>query len=117
MNQKFIRIQHGPSNTLIADGPLGWGITPFEGDYYISRRYLATRAFRFRYLPRFCIYKFLYLTLDLVPANEQAIKGLGWMYVLPNPLFPFIAFRVAVPGYHPDLIVEQYDGRKRRSAP
>lgn len=125
MNRKFVRIHHGPSDTLIAEGPLGWGITPFESNYYIGRRYLATPAFRFGYLPGFCIYKFLYLSLDFVPLNEKAVKGLGWIYLLPNPLLPFIAFRVAVPGHHPDIVVAQYDGRggaaaddsQRRSAP
>lgn len=125
MSQNCIRIYHGQSGILIAEGPLGWGITPFEGNYYIGRRYLATQAFRFRYLPGFCIYKFLYMALDFAPANEKVIKGLGWMYVLPNPLLPFIAFRVAVAGHHPDLVVERYDGHtgtavdysQRRSIP
>lgn len=31
---------------------------------------------------------------------------LGWKYWLPNPLFPFIAFRIAVPAHHPDLEVK-----------
>ncbi len=45
--KKHIRITHGPSQTVIAEGPLGWGgITPFEGNYYIRRRYLKTDGFR-----------------------------------------------------------------------
>jgi hypothetical protein len=45
--------------------------------------------------------------LDLVsPAGTKA-RGLAWLYWLPNPLLPFIAFRVAVPGNHPDLIVQE----------
>jgi hypothetical protein len=31
---------------------------------------------------------------------------LGWRYVVPNPLLPFIAFRAAVPRAHPDLEIE-----------
>lgn len=111
MARKRIRIHHGPSGTLLAEGPLGWGITPFEGNYYISRKHLATRGFRFGYLPGFCIYKFFYLRLDFVPANGQRVKGLGWMYVLPNPLFPFIAFRVAIPGHRSDILIEKVDAR------
>ena len=41
-----IRITHTPSGKVIAEGPLGWGITPFEGSYYIQRRYLKTGGFR-----------------------------------------------------------------------
>jgi hypothetical protein len=33
-------------------------------------------------------------------------RNLGWYYWLPNPLFPFIWFRVAVPQEHPELQVE-----------
>jgi hypothetical protein len=29
------------------------------------------------------------------------------MYWLPNPLFPFIWYRVGVPADHPDLIIEK----------
>jgi hypothetical protein len=29
------------------------------------------------------------------------------MYWLPNPLLPFIAFRVGLPRSHPDLLVEE----------
>jgi len=32
---KKIRITHNPSGEIIAEGPLGWGIMPFEGNYYI----------------------------------------------------------------------------------
>jgi hypothetical protein len=32
------------------------------------------------------------------------------MYWLPNPLFPFIWFRVALPGTHAALVVETYEG-------
>ena len=31
-NNMNVRIKHATSGTLIADGPLGWGITPFEGN-------------------------------------------------------------------------------------
>jgi hypothetical protein len=37
-----MRIARKPSNRLMAEGPLRWGITPFEGTYNIRPRYLKT---------------------------------------------------------------------------
>lgn len=105
---KRIRIRHKPSGLLLADGPLGWGITPFEGNFYIGRKYLATKRLRQNYMPGLCIYKFLYVWLDLHLDDGQRVRNLGWMYFLPNPLLPFIWFRVAVPGTHPALDIEEY---------
>ena len=110
MGKKFVRIKHVDSGTLIADGPVGWAITPFEGNYYIRKENLLTDAFRVNYLPGLCIYKFLYVWLDFVAENGNVTKNLGWKYWLPNPLFPFIWFRVAVPKYHPEIEVEEYEG-------
>ena len=105
---QYVRIVHKPSGTLLAEGPLGWGITPFEGNYYISRRYLRTTRFKVNFIPGLCLYKFLYVWLDLILDNGEREKNLGWMYWLPNPLFPFIWCRVALPGSHPALVVERY---------
>jgi hypothetical protein len=96
---------------LLAEGPLGWGITPFEGNYYVSRRNLRTRRFHLNFLPGVCPYKFLYVWMDLVLEDGSREKSLGWMYWLPNPLLPFIWFRVALPGSHPSLVVERYEGK------
>jgi len=109
VSRKYVRITHPASKTLIAEGPLGWGITPFESNYYISRKFLVTDGFRINYLPGLCIYKFLYVWLDFVRPDGTRVKSLGWKYWLPNPLFPFIWFRVAVPGYHPEIDVEKYE--------
>jgi hypothetical protein len=38
--------------------------------------------------------------------GERATRNLGWLYWLPNPLLPFIWFRIAVPRNHPELYVE-----------
>ncbi len=57
---KQLRITHKPSGEIIAEGPLGWGIMSFEGNYYIRRKYLKTDGFKVNYLPGLCIYKFLY---------------------------------------------------------
>jgi len=105
---KHVRITHKDSGTLLADGPIGWGITPFEGNLYIGRKYLKTDGFRVNYLPGLCIYKFLYVWMDLVIDQDKRIRNLGWIYWLPNPLFPFIWFRVAVPRVHPEIEVEEY---------
>jgi len=103
-----IRIRHRPTGLLLAEGPLGWGITPFEGSYYVSKKYLRTKRFKPNFMPGFCPYKFVYVWLDLVLEDGEREKNLGWLYWLPNPLFPFIWFRVALPGSHPSLVVERF---------
>ena len=109
MNKKptTIRITHRPSGTILAEGPKGWGMTPFEGNIYIGRTHLRTDAFKPNYIPGLCPYKFLYVWMDLRLPDENPVKGAGWMYWLPNPLFPFIAFRVAVSRHHPDIAVDE----------
>ena len=116
MSRKCVRIIHAQSASIIADGPLGWGITPFEGNFYVSSRQLRTRGFRANYLPGLCIYKFLYVWLDFVAPDGTVSRNLGWKYWLPNPLFPFIWFRVAVPGSHPELRVEHYECVRAKNA-
>lgn len=104
-----IRITHQMSGEVIAEGPTGlFGITGFEGNYYIRRRYLRTKGFHVNWIPGLCIYKFLYVGLDFVARDGTKERGLGWLYWLPNPLFPFIAFRPAVPGSSPVLRVEKF---------
>lgn len=103
--KKTVRITHRGSGDLIAEGPVGWGITPFEGNWYISSKRMRTDGFRTTAIPGLCPYKFVYLWLYFHATNGDVTKNLGWRYVLPNPLFPFIAFRVAVPGQHPALDV------------
>ena len=109
MANKHVRISHLASGTTLAEGPVGWGITPFEGSYYISRKYVRTRGFKPNYIPGFCFYKFLYVWLDLHLENGHKIRNLGWLYWLPNPLFPFVWYRVAVAQSHPELIVEEIE--------
>jgi len=104
--KKTIRITHRPSGELLAEGPVGWGITPFEGNWYIGGAHLRTEGFRLNGMPGLCPYKFIYLWMDFRASDGKESRSLGWKYVLPNPLLPFIAFRVAVPGTHPDLHIE-----------
>lgn len=106
---KSIRITHRPTRILIAEGPLGWGITPFEENFYIRRKYLLTEGFKPNFIPGLCVYKFLYVWLNLDLGNGHQVKNLGWMYWLPNPLFPFIWYRVAVPREHPELLIEEFE--------
>ena len=103
-----VRITHKDTGTLLAEGPVGWGITPFEGNFYIARKYLKTDRFRVNYIPGLCIYKFLYVWMDLHLDGDHRVRNLGWMYWLPNPLFPFIWFRVAIPGMHPEIQIEEH---------
>ena len=108
MRKKFVRIVHKPSGVKIAEGPLGWGITRFEGNLYIRSKYLLTDGFKPNFIPGLCIYKFLYVWLDLKLQDGHKVKNLGWLYWLPNPLFPFIWYRVGLPASHPELSVEFY---------
>jgi hypothetical protein len=110
--KQTVRISHRSTGTVLAEGPLGWGITPFEGNYYVRRKYLTPHLFKPNFVPGICVYKFLYVWMDLLlPVTSQAApikeKFLAWMYWLPNPLLPFIWFRVALPGNHPSLLVER----------
>lgn len=103
-----VRIRLKSTGTILADGPVGWGITPFEGNFYVSRKYLKTDKFRVNYIPGICIYKFLYVWLDLELEDGSRISSLGWKYWLPNPLLPFIWFRTAIPRSHPEIGYEEY---------
>jgi hypothetical protein len=103
-----VRIRHKSSGLLLADGPIGWEITPFEGNFYIRGKFLRTDRFKVNCLPGLCIYKFLYVWLDLHIDPDHRVANPGWMYWLPNPLLPFIWFRVAVPCEHPEIEIEEY---------
>lgn len=107
-SRRRIRIVHRRTGTLLADGPIGWGITPFEGNLYISRKYLLTDGFRPNWVPGLCIYKFLYVWLDLRFDGNDPLRNAAWMYWLPNPLLPFIWFRVALARNNPEIDVEEY---------
>ena len=85
---------------------------PWEGNFYIARKYLQTDRFRTNFIPGLCPYKFLYVWMDLVLNDGSREKSLGWLYWLPNPMLPFIWFRVALPGEHPALLVDRYDFAK-----
>jgi uncharacterized protein (DUF427 family) len=103
-----VRIKHTGTGTVLAEGPLGWGITPFEGNFYIRRKYLKTDRIRPNFMPGLCPYKFLYVWMDLHLDENSRVRNLAWLYWLPNPLLPFIWFRVALPRRHPELEIEEY---------
>ena len=103
MSGDRIQIFHKPSGELLAEGPEGWGIFPFEGNYYISGKYLKTQGFSFSGIPGLCPYKFLYFWYHFKSKSGESSPMLGWKYWLPNPLFPFIAFRMALPKRHPHI--------------
>ncbi|GAB4232404.1 MAG: hypothetical protein Tsb0034_05170 [Ekhidna sp.] len=106
MAEKEIEIYHKPSGELIAKGPLGWSIFQFEGNYYISSKYLESDGFKFSGIPGICPYKFLYFWYHFKSTNGIKTPMLGWKYWLSNPLFPFIAFRIALPKRHPDIEIK-----------
>jgi uncharacterized protein (DUF427 family) len=100
---KHIQIIHRPSQTLLAEGKTGWDITSFEGNYYIRKHCLNQKVFKLTAIPGLCPYKFIYLWMDILPEGQPAARFLAWKYVIPNPLFPFIWYRTAVYGSHPDI--------------
>ena len=105
---RHVRITHRASGEVIAEGPIGlFGITPFEGNYYIARKYLKTSRLKSNWIPGLCIYKFLYVWLDLRLPDGTREPSIGWLYWLPNPLFFFTAFRPAVPQSSPALSVQE----------
>ncbi len=108
MPKKFVRITHTPSGMKLAEGPIGWGITPFEGNFYIRRKYLLTDGFKPNLVPGFCSYKFLYVWMDLEVDKKKVTRNLGWLYWLPNPLLPFIWYRIGLPMSHPELQSEEF---------
>ncbi len=90
---KYVRIQPKSAGMLLAEGPTGWGVTPFEGKFYIARKYLKTDRFRTNYVPGVCIYKFLYAWMNIQLNDGKRVHNLGWLYWLSNPLLPFIWYR------------------------
>jgi hypothetical protein len=46
--------------------------------------------------------------MDLHLGDGSRVRSLGWMYWLPNPLFPFIWFRVALPRGHAEIAVYEF---------
>ncbi len=68
-------------------------------------------------MPGICMYKFFYVWMDLVLPSGEKERSIGWMYWLPNPLLPFIWFRVALPGMHPHLVVERLDEQPALQTP
>ena len=109
MARRRIRITHLPTGEILAEGPVGWGITPFEGNYYILKKYLKTGGFKANFLPGLCWYKFLYVWMDFMPQSGSKVRNMGWFYWLPNPLFPFVAFRLGLPARHPQLSVDVWE--------
>jgi len=81
---------------------------PFDGGYYIAKRYLREGRFGSNFFPGLCIYKGLYIGMNYRSPDGVNSWGLGWFYFLPNPLLPFIWFRVAIPRHHPELSVIEF---------
>ena len=102
----IIKITHRETGEVIAEGEKGWGMFSFEGNYYISKKNLKTNGFKFSGVPGICPYKFIYFWYHLELENGRVEKMIAWKYWLPNPLFPFIAFRIGIPQNHPALIIE-----------
>jgi uncharacterized protein (DUF427 family) len=105
--RRKVQIRDRRTRIVLAEGQRGWDITPFEGNFYLRSCCVRKDLFRPNYIPGLCPYKGLYVWVDLVIPGQESIKNLAWLYWLPNPLFPFIWYRIAVPGQHPDLLIEE----------
>lgn len=103
---KHIQIFHRPSQTLLAEGVTGWDITPFEGNYYVRKKFLNSDVFKMTVIPGLCIYKFIFLWQDILIKDQPNARFLAWKYVIPNPIFPFIWYRTAIYGGHPDIEIK-----------
>ncbi len=107
MANQFIRITHKSSGEILAEGKAGWGIFSFEGNYYVANKNLKTKGFSFSGVPGLCPYKFIYFWYHFQSQNGEKHAMLAWKYWIPNPLFPFIAFRIGLPKSHPDILIEK----------
>lgn len=106
-SKEEITIIYKPSGEVLAKGPKGWGMFSFEGNYYIANKYLNTDGFHFSGIPGICPYKFIYFWYHFTGKNGITTEMLGWRYWLPNPLFFFIIFRMALPQNHRDIIIKK----------
>jgi uncharacterized protein (DUF427 family) len=107
MANQLIRIIHKPTGEVLAEGKNGWGMFSFEGNYYIANKNLKTKGFSFSGIPGLCPYKFIYFWYHFLSQKGEKHAMLGWKYWIPNPLFPFIAFRIGIPQNHPDILIEK----------
>jgi len=71
------------------------GASHYLRETWVSKKYLRTNRFKSNFMPGICPYKLLYVWLDLILEDGEPEKNFGWLYWLPNPLFPFIWSRVA----------------------
>lgn len=106
MPQTIISVSHRETGELLAEGPRGWGITPFEGNLYIRKQYLRSEGFKVSLIPGICFYKGLYQWYHFKTADRED-HLLAWRYWLPNPLFPFIWGRIGLSRNHPLLVVTE----------
>ncbi len=49
--------------------------------------------------------------MNLVLLERRRERSLGWMYVLPNPLLPFIWFRIAVSASDPAVLITESEAK------
>lgn len=78
MPTRILRIVHRLSGQVLAEGPPGWGITRFEGNYYVSRKYLRTSALKANWVPGVCLYKGLSCGwISDCPASDGCVTSAG----------------------------------------
>ena len=99
------RIWHRPSGTLLVEGLKGWGITPFEGNYYIRKMYLKGDFFCRTLIPGLCPYKGIYhwLNLDLPDGQHEDNAGLALYHS--KPIVPIYRLSPGASGKPPCIAV------------
>ena len=78
----------------------------------MRKKCLNQEAFKLTAIPGLCIYKFIYLWSDILVEGHPNARFMAWKYVIPNPLFPFIWYRTAIYGHHPEIEVKTKSGKK-----
>ncbi len=89
-------------------GPSVGALRPLKATITSRRNISRRKASSPNFLPGLCIYKFFYVWMDLHLEDGSKLPSLGWLYWLPNPLFPFTWYRIGLPREHPQLSVEEY---------
>lgn len=53
--KKVVRIIHKPSGDILAEGPRGWDMFSFKGNYYVADKHIKTDGFSSSWIPGLCV--------------------------------------------------------------
>ena len=78
MAKKYVRVTHLPADTGLEEGPLGWGITPFEGNLCIRRSHLLTDKAQGEPRPGLLPLQVPPRLRGLKLSDDDVSRNLGW---------------------------------------